>query len=105
MYLLFNIKTKVVKFFLWFLILSQLSNALLVSDLLISKDQIILNSDLDNNSKEEKNSFDFEEEIKILENYFHSIYFLNESKTINYLVQDVKDVLKTKDFPPPEIIL
>tara|TARA_B100000965_G_C19449072_1_gene694381 strand:+ start:239 stop:496 length:258 start_codon:yes stop_codon:yes gene_type:complete len=85
--------------------LSQLSNALLVSDLLISKDQIILNSDLDNNSKEEKNSFDFEEEIKILENYFHSIYFLNESKTINYLVQDVKDVLKTKDFPPPEIIL
>tara|TARA_B100001250_G_scaffold27713_1_gene22799 strand:- start:1215 stop:1532 length:318 start_codon:yes stop_codon:yes gene_type:complete len=105
MYLLFNIKTKVVKFFLWFLILSQLSNALLVSDLLISKDQIILNSDLDNNSKEEKNSFDFEEEIKILENYFHSIYFLNDSKTINYLVQDVKDVLKTKDFPPPEIIL
>ena len=105
MYLLFNIKTKVVKFFLWFLILSQLSNALLVSDLLISKDQIILNSDLDNNSKEEKNSFDFEEEIKILENYSHSIYFLNDSKTINYLVQDVKDVLKTKDFPPPEIIL
>ena len=105
MYLLFNIKTKVVKFFLWFLILSQLSNALLVSDLLISKDQIILNSDLDNNSKEEKNSFDFEEEIKILENYSHSIYFLNDSKKINYLVQDVKDVLKTKDFPPPEIIL
>ena len=84
------------------MILCQISNAFLVTDFLINKENIALSSDIDNNSKEDKNSFDSEEEIKIFESFLNRIYFTNESNRINYIAQNFKEVLKTENFPPPE---
>ena len=98
-----KLKNSASRFLLVFLILSQLSNAFLVTDLLDTKDKIVLNSDIDNSSKEDKNSLDSAEESKIFEEYFHPIFFLNESLTSNYLAQNFIEVLSSKDFPPPEL--
>ena len=97
-----NIKSLATKYLLAFLILCQLSNAFLVTDLLINKEKIAFSSDIDNSSKEDKNSLDGEEEIKILDNSPHAFYFSNDSNTINYIVQNFTEVLKTENFPPPE---
>ena len=64
-----NFKFPAIKYLLAFLILCQISNAFLVTDFLINKENIALSSDIDNNSKEDKNSFDSEEEIKIFESF------------------------------------
>jgi len=50
---------------LTFLIVCLLSNAFLVTDILIAKDNIALSTDIENNSKEDKNTLDIEEEPKI----------------------------------------
>lgn len=97
-----NIKFPATKYLLAFLILCQISNAFLVTDFLINKENIALSSDIDNNSKEDKNSFDSEEEIKIFESFLNRIYLTNESKRINYIAQNFTEVLKTENFPPPE---
>jgi hypothetical protein len=97
-----NIKFPGIKYLLVFLILCQISNAFLVTDFLINKENIALSSDIDNNSKEDKNSFDSEEEIKIFESFLNRIYFTIESNRINYIVQNFTEVLKTENFPPPE---
>ena len=97
-----NIKNIATRFLLVFLILGQLSNAFLVTDLLESKEKITLNSDIDNSSKEDKNSMESEEESKILVNDLQSIYFSNESNTTDYITQNFKEVLNIEDFPPPE---
>lgn len=97
-----NIKNIATRFILVFLILGQLSNAFLVTDLLESKDKIALNSDIENSSKEDKNSLDSEEESKILINDLESIYFSNKSITSYFLEENFKEVLNTEDFPPPE---
>lgn len=97
-----NIKFPAIKYLLAFLILCQISNAFLVTDFLINKENIALSSDIDNNSKEDKNSFDSEEEIKIFESFLNRIYFTNESNRINYIAQNFKEVLKTENFPPPQ---
>tara|TARA_B100002019_G_C21231280_1_gene580226 strand:- start:190 stop:513 length:324 start_codon:yes stop_codon:yes gene_type:complete len=97
-----KLKNSASRFLLMFLILSQLSNAFLVTDLLDTKDKIVLNSDIDNSSKEDKNSLDSAEESKILVNYFHSIFFSNESNTIDYIVENFNEVSNTEDLPPPE---
>ena len=91
------------KLLLVFLILSQLSNALLVVDLLDIRDKIALNSDIDNSAKEDKSSWDNAEESKILENYFHSIYFSGKSTAFDYLIESFNEVVNTDDLPPPEI--
>ena len=91
------------KLLLVFLILSQLSNALLVVDLLDIRDKIALNSDIDNSAKEDKSSWDNAEESKILENYFHSIYFSAKSTAFDYLIESFNEVVNTDDLPPPEI--
>lgn len=90
------------KYLLAFLILCQLSNAFLVTDLLVNKEKIAFSSDIDNSSKEDKNSLDCEEEIKILDNSLHAVYFSNDSNTINHIVQNFAEVLKKENFPPPE---
>ena len=90
------------KYLLAFLILCQLSNAFLVTDLLVNKEKIAFSSDIDNSSKEDKSSLDGEEEIKILDNSLHAVYFSNDSNTINHIVQNFAEVLKTENFPPPE---
>lgn len=97
-----NIKNIANRLLLVFLILCQISNAFLVTDFLINKENIALSSDVDNNSKEDKNSFDSEEEIKIFESFLNRIYFTNKSKRINYIAQNFTEVLKTENFPPPE---
>ena len=97
-----NIKSLAMKYLLAFLILCQLSNAFLVTDLLVNKEKIAFSSDIDNSSKEDKNSLDCEEEIKILDNSIHAVYFSNDSNTINHIVQNFAEVLKTENFPPPE---
>ncbi len=97
-----NLKNIATRFLLVSLILGQLSNAFLVTDLLKSKEKIALNSDIDKSSKEDKNSMDSEEESKILLNDLKSIYFSNESNTTDYIAHNFKEVLNTEDFPPPE---
>lgn len=97
-----NIKNPASRLLLMFLILSQLFNALLVVDLLDIGDKIVLNSEVDNSAKEDKNTLDCGEEFKILYNLFDSIYFSNDSMTIDYIVQNFKEVLNSEDFPPPE---
>ena len=97
-----KIKNSAIRFLLLFLILSQLSNALLVTDLLDTKEKIAFNSDVDNNSKEDKNSLDSTEESKILVNYFHSIYLSNGSNIIDHIAENFTEVLNGEDFPPPE---
>ena len=67
------------------------------------QEKIVLNSDVDNNSKEDKNNIDITEESKIFEEYFNPIFFLNESLTSNYLSQNFIEVLSSKDFPPLEL--
>ena len=91
------------RFFLALLILSQLSNSLLLVNLIDVQEKIVLNSDIDNNSKEDKNNIDITEESKIFEAYFHPIFILDESSTSNYLAQNFIEVLSSKDFPPPEL--
>lgn len=98
-----NIRNSASRFLLAFLILSQLSNALLVVDLLDIREKIVLNNEIDNSSKEDKNNTDITEESKIFEKCFHAIYFSNESMTTNYIVQNFTEVLNTEDFPPPEL--
>lgn len=98
-----NIRNLTTRFLLALLILSQLSNALLLVSLFDIQEKIVLNSDVDNNSKEDKNNIDITEESKIFEEYFHPIFFLNESLTSNYLAQNFIEVLSSKDFPPPEL--
>ncbi len=98
-----NVMDSTTKFFLALLILSQLSNALLLVNLFDVQEKIVLNSDIDNNSKEDKNNIDITEESKIFEAYFHAIFFLDESSTSNYLAQNFIEVLSSKDFPPPEL--
>lgn len=97
-----SIKITVANYILVLLILSQFSNALLVTDFLVNKDKIALNSDVDNNTKEDKNTFDSEEETKILEDFFHAIGFSVELNSFNDLIQNLPEALNTEDFPPPE---
>ena len=96
-------RSSATRFLLVFLILSQMSNALLVFDLMDIREKIVLNNDVDNNSKEDKNNTDIMEEFKILEENYHSIFFFCESSSTNYLVQNFIEVSNSKDFPPPEI--
>ena len=96
-------RSSATRFLLVFLILSQMSNALLVFDLIDIREKIVLNNDVDNNSKEDKNNTDIMEEFKILEENYHSFFFFNESLTTNYVVQNFFEVSNSKDFPPPEI--
>lgn len=98
-----EIKNLANRLLLVFLILSQLSNALLVSDLLDIRDKIALNSDIDNSAKEDKSTLDNAEESKILEKYFHSIYFSAKSTAFDYLIESFKEVVNTDDLPPPEL--
>tara|TARA_B100001939_G_scaffold308265_1_gene288782 strand:- start:50 stop:367 length:318 start_codon:yes stop_codon:yes gene_type:complete len=98
-----NVMNSTTRFFLALLILSQLSNALLLVNLFEVQEKIVLNSDIDNNSKEDKNNIDITEESKIFEAYFHAIFILDESSTSNYLAQNFIEVLSSKDFPPPEL--
>ena len=98
-----NVMNSTTRFFLALLILSQLSNALLLVNLFDVQEKIVLNSDIDNNSKEDKNNIDITEESKIFEAYFHAIFILDESSTSNYLAQNFIEVLSSKDFPPPEL--
>ena len=98
-----NIRNSTTRFLMALLILSQLSNALLLVNLFDIQEKIVLNSDVDNNSKEDKNNIDITEESKIFEEYFNPIFFLNESLTSNYLSQNFIEVLSSKDFPPPEL--
>lgn len=97
-----NMKAKATKYLLVFLILSQLSNAFLVTELLISKDNVALSSDIDNSAKEDKNTFDSEEESKILEGFFNPIELLYKTNRYDFFVQNFTEILKTEDFPPPE---
>jgi hypothetical protein len=97
-----NIKFPGIKYLLAFLILCQISNAFLATDFLVNKENIALSSDIDNNSKEDKNSIDSEEEIKIFESFLNRIYFTNEPNIINSIAQNFTEVLKTENFPPPE---
>ena len=98
-----EIKNIANRLLLVFLILSQLSNALLIVDLFDTRDKIALNSDIDNSAKEDKSSWDNAEESKILENYFHSIYFSAKSTAFDYLIESFKDVVNNHDLPPPEL--
>ena len=98
-----DIKNLANRLALVFLILSQLSNSLLVVDLLDIRDKIVLNSDIDNSAKEDKSSLDSAEESKILENYFHSIYFSGKSTAFDYLIESFKEIVNSDDLPPPEI--
>lgn len=98
-----NVMNSTTRFFLALLILSQLSNALLLVNLFDVQEKIVLNSDIDNNSKEDKNNIDITEESKIFEAYFHAIFILDESSTSNYLAKNFFEVLSSKDFPPPEL--
>ena len=98
-----NVMNSTTRFFLALLILSQLSNALLLVNLFYVQEKIVLNSDIDNNSKEDKNNIDITEESKIFEAYFHAIFILDESSTSNYLAKNCFEVLSSKDFPPPEL--
>ena len=100
-----NVIGSTTKFLLALLILSQLSNALLLVDLLDIQEKIVLNSDVDNNSKDDKNNIDLTEESKIFEEYFHPIFFIDESSNSNYLAQNFVEFLNSKDFPPPELNL
>lgn len=97
-----NMKVKATKYLLVFLILSQLSNAFLVTDLLISRDNVALSNDIDNSAKEDKNTFDGEEESKILEGFFNPIKLLYKTNRYDFFVQKFTEILKTEDFPPPE---
>ena len=72
-----NVMNSTTRFFLALLILSQLSNALLLVNLFDVQEKIVLNSDIDNNSKEDKNNIDITEESKIFEAYFHAIFILS----------------------------
>ena len=99
----YNIRNSTTRFLLALLILSQLSNALLLVNLFDIQEKIVLNSDVDNNSKEDKNNIDITEESKIFEAYFHAIFFLDESSTSNFLAKKFIEVLSSKDFPPPEL--
>jgi len=99
----YNIRNSTTRFLLALLILSQLSNAILLVNLFDIQEKIVLNSDVDNNSKEDKNNIDITEESKIFEECFHPIFFLNESLTSNYLAKNFIEVLSSKDFPPPEL--
>jgi len=98
-----NIKNLATKYFVLFLILGQLSNAFMLLDSIADSDQIVMNSDMDNNSKEDKNNSDFEEEIKIFENFLHNFYISSDYKIYNFFIQEFSDVLNTEDFPPPEL--
>ena len=49
-------RSSATRFLLVFLILSKMSNALLVFDLIDIREKIVLNNDVDNNSKEDKNN-------------------------------------------------
>ena len=98
-----NVMNSTTRFFLALLILSQLSNTLLLVNLFDVQEKIVLNSDIDNSSKEDKNNIDITEESKIFEGYFYAIFFLNESSTSSYLAQNFVEVLNSKDFPPPEL--
>ncbi len=98
-----NVMNSTTKFFLALLILSQLSNALLLVNLFDVQEKIVLNSDIDNNSKEDKNNIDVTEESKIFEEYLHPIFFIDEFSTSSYLAQNFIEVLNSKDFPPPEL--
>jgi hypothetical protein len=89
-------------FMLTFLIVCLLSNAFLVTDILIAKDNIALSTDIENNSKEDKNTLDIEEEPKILDYFSHHLYSNVSANTSNYLILGIKDVLNTEDLPPPE---
>ena len=73
------------------LILSQLCS--FIGNLFDVQEKIVLNSDIDNNSKEDKNNIDITEESKIFEAYFHAIFFLDESSTSNYLAKNFIEVL------------
>ena len=106
MYNRFNIKISVTKYIFMILILSQLSNTFLLTDFLVNEDKIAYtNGDVDQNNKEDKNSFDNEEETKILEGFFHVIGYSVELNSFNYLLQNLSDELNHKDFPPPELFL
>ena len=83
-----NVMNSTTRFFLALLILSQLSNALILVNLFDVQEKIVLNSDIDNNSKEDKNNIDITEESKIFEAYFHAIFILDESSTSNYLAKN-----------------
>ena len=98
-----NIKNSATKYFVLFLILGQLSNAFMLLDSIADSDQIVMSSDMDNNSKEDKNNSDFEEEIKIFENCLHNFYISSDYKIYNFFIQEFSDVLNTEDFPPPEL--
>ena len=98
-----NVMNSTTRFFLALLILSQLSNALLLVNLFYVQEKIVLNSDIDNNSKEDKNNIDIIEESKIFEAFFHAIFFFHELSTSNYLAKNFIEVLSSKDFPPPEL--
>jgi hypothetical protein len=98
-----NIKNLATKYFVLFLILGQLSNAFMLLDSIADSDQIVMSSDMDNNSKEDKNNSDFEEEIKIFENFLHNFYISSDYKIYNFFIQEFSDVLNTEDFPPPEL--
>lgn len=100
-----SIKNIFTRYLLVFLILGQLSNAFLVTNLLESKNKIAFSSDADNNSKEDKNNLDGEEESKILESLFHPIDFPNKSNHCSHFIQNFTDVSNTEDFPPPEQFL
>jgi hypothetical protein len=80
-----------------------MSNALLVFDLIDIREKIVLNNDVDNNSKEDKNNTDIMEESKILEENYQSFFFFCESSSTNYLVQNFIEVSNSKYSPPPEI--
>jgi len=98
-----NIKNLATKYFVLFLILGQLSNAFMLLDSIADSDQIVMSSDMDNNSKEDKNNSDFEEETKIFENFLHNFYISSDYKIYNFFIQEFSDVLNTEDFPPPEL--
>jgi hypothetical protein len=98
-----NIKNLATKYFVLFLILGQLSNAFMLLDSIADSDQIVMSSDMENNSKEDKNNSDFEEEIKIFENFLHNFYISSDYKIYNFFIQEFSDVLNTEDFPPPEL--
>ena len=99
-----NIKSATTKLLVVFLVLGQFSNLLLVSDLYVSKENIVLNSDFDNNSKEDKNELDVELEIKILESFHPPFPHLSVSNRSDLIVQKFTEVTHSKDFPPPEFI-
>lgn len=97
-----SIRNLATKLLLVFLIFSQISNALQVTNLLDFKEKIVLNNEVDNNSKEDKNNTDISEESKIFEQYFSPVFFLNESSITNHIVQNFTEVLNAEDLPPPE---